>query len=617
VIEIAVKTYRGKAVGQPLAARFEEAGGTIGRGEGNRLFLPDPERHISRVQAEVVHLAGRYVLVNCGSNAIMVNGVPLESGSQMAIADGDVLQFGPYALGVTAGAAPAPAGAFAAPPPGVPAGGAAAPEPLFGAAAAPANLFADVIIPATPPVPAAIPAPAATPAPVWTPPPAPPPAAWTPPPAPPPAAPGSASDTPQALIPEDFDPFAVPEPKRAPPPQAPLPGLPGDDLGLGVGAAAPPSSLDAMFGLGPGASTDPLAGSPLAPAAVRPPPAGAADPLGVLGLAVPKPEIPAPMRDDVPELRGVFKPPKPLEPPQPAEPPRAQAPRAEAPRAEAPKAQPPRAEPPARTDMFLSWESEAATGSATTTLTLTQDMASRPAPPPPPPAAEPPAAAAAPPPPVAVGPSAKGAATAAAPARPDELLEAFLAGLGVPDLDLAEGLTPGIMRLVGELLRESVQGTLELLVARATTKREFRADVTMIVGRHNNPLKFSPDVAVALEHLLVPHGHGFMPPRMAMRDAYEDLRSHQFGFMAGLQAALAGVLQRFNPEALERRLKQRSMLDNLLPMHRKARMWDLFAELYEEIAAEAQEDFHALFGKEFLRAYEEQVKLLRETPPKS
>jgi predicted component of type VI protein secretion system len=80
--------------------------------------------------------------------------------------------------------------------------------------------------------------------------------------------------------------------------------------------------------------------------------------------------------------------------------------------------------------------------------------------------------------------------------------------------------------------------------------------------------------------------------------------------MAGMRAALDGVLRRFDPGQLERRLSEKSVLDALLPMNRRARLWDLFGELYKDLTQEAQEDFHALFGKEFLRAYEAQLDQL-------
>ncbi len=167
------------------------------------------------------------------------------------------------------------------------------------------------------------------------------------------------------------------------------------------------------------------------------------------------------------------------------------------------------------------------------------------------------------------------------------------------------------MEHIGGMLREAVQGTVELLIARAATKREVRADVTMIVSKNNNPLKFSPDVDFALMQLLVPPGSGFMPPTEAMRDAYDDLRAHQIGFVAGLRAALASVLNRFTPAELETRLTTRTLLDSVLPANRKAKLWDLYEQRYSEISREAEDDFHSLFGREFLKAYEAQIAQLQ------
>jgi FHA domain-containing protein len=197
-------------------------------------------------------------------------------------------------------------------------------------------------------------------------------------------------------------------------------------------------------------------------------------------------------------------------------------------------------------------------------------------------------------------------------AAQDALLAAFLDGSGLVNHEFLGPLTPEMMRLLGEMLREATQGTLDLLGARAATKREFRADMTMIQGQNNNPLKFSPNVEEALAHLLSHKSGAYMAPDRAMRDAYNDLRSHQIGFVAGVEAALAGVLARFNPAELEQRLSQKSVFDSLLPMARKAKLWDLLVELYGDIDKDAEDDFHSLFTKEFLRAYGKQVAELEK-----
>ncbi|RFU48321.1 type VI secretion system-associated FHA domain protein TagH [Paraburkholderia sp. DHOC27] len=203
----------------------------------------------------------------------------------------------------------------------------------------------------------------------------------------------------------------------------------------------------------------------------------------------------------------------------------------------------------------------------------------------------------------------------APPADQRALLEAFLHGLAAPHLRI-DALSPALMQLIGTLLREATQGTLDLLVARAATRREMRTDATMIVATGNNPLKFSPDVETALGHLLNAPTRGFMPAPVALADAYDDLRAHQVGFVAGMRAALDGVFERFEPARIEARLTQHSLLDALLPnLNRRAQCWNLFADLYAQLSREAADDFHALFGKAFVEAYEAQIDRLKQRKP--
>lgn len=226
----------------------------------------------------------------------------------------------------------------------------------------------------------------------------------------------------------------------------------------------------------------------------------------------------------------------------------------------------------------------------------------------------PPPVAQAPAPVTAATPSATPDATVAvSPAQtPDALLQAFLDGAGVPRLSMTRGVSPELMQAIGEMLRETVRGLLDLLHARALTKREVRADATVIVAQDNNPLKFSPSVEAAMAHLLVPRGMGFMPPLRAVADAHQSLRSHQLAFMAGMQAGLASVLKRLDPHALSQRSGQPSLMGAFVPTTHKARLWEQYAELHASIARDADADFQSLFGREFLKAYQTQVTRLRE-----
>jgi len=554
MIALTVLSYNGAPADGP-SAQFDELGGTIGRANNNQLVLPDPERTISRVHARLVFRGGGFAIADNGSNPISVNGIPTGAGREHPLKPGDRVQIGGYELEVReAGASPRRDDPFA-------------------------DLFGDSALGLATPAPMNAPAPPARAAPPAM-------AAWPPP--PPPLAPAPQRAPSAALgpghIPDDWDPFA-PEPVAAGP--APLP--PGGGLDDLARLARPAeSSLDELFGLG----AAPLAGDPLgaSPAAgLAPNTAGHADPLLALGRTASL--APASHDDHASELNT----PMPL--------PAVQAP-------------PPPPRPAALpSGAVFSWDDPPREGRVVT-LPGARRAAPRAAPDPfeaaglPPAPAAPPSGARPATPPGAPAPRAGAPAAAAATTDADALHRALLEGLGTPGLRLPV-LDEAAMRLIGELLRESMRGAVELLVARAALKRELRAEQTMIVARENNPLKFSPSVEVALQHLLGPPSPGFMAAAPAVRDAFDDLRAHQLGVMAGMRAALEGVLQRFDPQQLEAKLGARSSFASLIPATRKARLWELFQELFGQLQTEAQDDFDDLFGQAFLKAYEEQLARLR------
>ena len=196
------------------------------------------------------------------------------------------------------------------------------------------------------------------------------------------------------------------------------------------------------------------------------------------------------------------------------------------------------------------------------------------------------------------------------PPGPDaaRLLAAFLEGAGVPQLAL--GPDPEhAMREAGAVFQAMVDGIRQVLISRASIKNEFRVEQTMLRVRDNNALKFSVTTEDAIAALLQPSRPGYKPPLEATIEAFDDVRSHEMAVMAGVQTALMGLLKRFEPAALEKRLEP-GILGNIVPAARKARTWELFCATYNAIAAEAQEDFQSVFGREFARAYNAQMQKL-------
>ena len=613
--EISVVSYQGVAPADRIAAVFGTDGGTIGRGSVNTLVLPDPNRFVSRVQAKISVDNGRLAISNASSaNPLLVNDRELDAGASATLADGDELRIGLYLLRVRrldmpqrgddasdmtqlsmviastrtapthdkppasarpSVAPPAPKPAPPPPPPRVeaPPPSLAPLDPLqLATGTSGGDPFADLIPSgraidaghdAAPAIAPAQPlsAPAAgtaqVPDDVWNDL-----ARLTP-------SAGGGSATPAAPLTADFDAFTAPSATTRNP-DDPLAEFAQRGLALEAFDKLD-APIDTLFSDAPAKTPvddvipDPHAapGDPLAtPDSV--------DPMAIFGLdAPPAREFDRSESDQVPELEAWFRPPEPRFAPGVPETSRERAP------ASVKKSVPARhvVEPP-------------------------------PAPAPPPPPKRMHDAAIEP----VVPP-----ATRQVPRTHDEdaLLQAFLAGAGIPNAIVKEGLTADMMKAIGTMLATAVQGTIELIATRALLKREVKADVTIIATTKNNPLKFLPDAESALLQMFGARIPGFMGPVDAMQDAFRDLRAHEVGVIAGMRAALAEVLGRFEPKELEKRLKPPGVLESLLPNSHQARLWETFTEMYVDISREAQDDFQTLFGKAFLAAYESEVARLK------
>jgi FHA domain-containing protein len=681
---------------QPITACFDANGGTIGRADHNTMALPDPERHISRLQAEIIGTGSHYLIKNVGAaNPIVIGNRTLVQGESTTLSDRDQVRIGGYLLQVVVDSEDDPRGADItrgraavaatdtalrsnawprdpAPTPGPSPRPAAAPSiggmsdiatPLSSS-----NPFADLMgsPPAAPPAPTPLPA-FARPAPggrgagdTF--------ADLMPGPAGIPrgsqALGASAAAPPPARLPDDFDPFAAPPPARSDPlGSAPSRGgNPFDDL---IPAAAP-SSIDDVFGLkSPASGSDPLANfmAGLPPAgsarpAASPAPGGVSvDPLAMFGGSdLPAPAAAPSAANHTPDLLAGFVPPQvvpaprqAMPVPQPAPPPatafpphtlppspftQPAAPRSAGvpapdvanpvlptmfdwqmtPPAAAPVPAPPPVPVPAAAAPTPRTVAPGPYGPPTPTppvggLDLEFGF-SQPSPPRAVPAPVPMAMPARAMPPAASEPTLPPAAPPAPAADLQLLLRAFCEGAGVEPAHMPP-VTPELMQEIGAVLRAAIEGTLQLIAVRATTKHELRAAVTVIQARGNNPLKFAPDAGSGIEQLLRPTMRGFLTGPAAMTDAMNDLVGHSIGTVAGMRSALEGMLDRFAPQQLESKLVGSSLLDSVLPMNRKAKLWELYLQHFETIREEAQEDFHNLFGKAFLAAYEQQLERLK------
>lgn len=187
--------------------------------------------------------------------------------------------------------------------------------------------------------------------------------------------------------------------------------------------------------------------------------------------------------------------------------------------------------------------------------------------------------------------------------------QSLIEALGLDNNNLSEDKIIEINKIVGELVRETIKGMMQVLSSRSTIKNEFRMNVTTIQPVENNPLKFSANVDDAIENMFIKDGNAYKKPVEAIKEGFEGIAEHQIAILAGIRTAFKSVLTRFDPIILEQRFEQFNK-SGIIPGMTKAKNWDSYKSYYQELVDDMDNSFQHLFGYEFVQAYEEQLQKL-------
>jgi len=188
-------------------------------------------------------------------------------------------------------------------------------------------------------------------------------------------------------------------------------------------------------------------------------------------------------------------------------------------------------------------------------------------------------------------------------------MDSFLLGAGIDAQRLDVQDKQALAQKIGRLTRNSVEGLMIALRARATIKSNFRVSKTTISPVENNPLKFLVTTDDVLTTLLSDDKAGYMPADEAFIEGFKDLQTHQMALMAGMQATINAVVKQFDPTTLERSFEGQSG-SGIIPGQKKAKYWDNYAEFHAKLSDSLLDDFQKVYGEEFAHAYEVQINKL-------
>lgn len=206
-------------------------------------------------------------------------------------------------------------------------------------------------------------------------------------------------------------------------------------------------------------------------------------------------------------------------------------------------------------------------------------------------------------------PGAQASRTPPPQAAPAKDSDALFSAMGIDLQRLSDEDRAELLPLMGKMMREVVDGMMQVLRSRASIKNEFRMNVTTIQPVENNPLKFSADVDEALDNIFLRRSQAYKEPLSAVREGFQEIAEHQLAMIAGMRSAFEHMLRDFDHERLESRFDQQGKR-SAVGMVRRARYWDQYQAYYRELSDNIERSFQQIFGDEFVQAYQEQLRRL-------
>jgi type VI secretion system protein ImpI len=182
-------------------------------------------------------------------------------------------------------------------------------------------------------------------------------------------------------------------------------------------------------------------------------------------------------------------------------------------------------------------------------------------------------------------------------------LQGLAAGAGVTPDTFAERDPAEIGQEVGEFLRVATEQLAQLLRARAAAKAMTKsASRTMIGAADNNPLKFIPTAAEAIDVMFSRRRPGFLGARASLEAGFADLKRHELATYAAMQKALDRLLDELSPDTIS------AKVGNSAFSSRKSRSWELFVERWEQKSGPHDNGMLDVFFGYFAEAYDEANK---------
>ncbi len=193
----------------------------------------------------------------------------------------------------------------------------------------------------------------------------------------------------------------------------------------------------------------------------------------------------------------------------------------------------------------------------------------------------------------------------AAEPSPTELwpgLVTFCRGAGIDPYALPAARRTEVLQEAGQAIREMVLGLSELSRSRSEFRREVGLNEPKRQRDAPGPLLQTTVTEEALIQLLTGTGPGANRAVDEVRHQFAHTRHHQQSVVLALREALSAMLERLDPDELERQFGGTTRGPS--GVEEQARNWSHYREMYRAVAASDDSGLPAVFVEEFTRAFQ-------------
>lgn len=155
------------------------------------------------------------------------------------------------------------------------------------------------------------------------------------------------------------------------------------------------------------------------------------------------------------------------------------------------------------------------------------------------------------------------------------------------------------VELAGMFFDLTIGWLAQTMRARAEFEDEFGAEVTMVFDRSNNPLKKQAAAELAKSLLEWSLDRDVDIVRAQLEGVYRDLTQHQLGLLVGVKEAIAAVMERLAPDAIEAQAQK----DAGWLSSKGAKAWELYRTTYRDFLQEKSKLFHEVISPAIRKGY--------------